>query len=521
MRVKVFDVLDDDSPSRGTTLLCSASAKDPSLAPRGLPRTMFSDSLLTVLTAGHEAFGPSLSLSDVGELVRARINETYRDTGVRPEVHSPDQGLGDVARVPLFPNPAWVARAAAEQKVRDEVARLEAEAKAAAEQKARDEAARLEAEAKAAAEQKARDEAARLEAEAKAAAEHKARDEAARLEAEAKAAAEQKARDEAARLEAEAKAAAEQKALDEAARLKAEAKAAAEQKALDEAARLEAEAKAAAEQKALDEAARLKAEVKAAAEQKALDEAARLEAEAKAAAEQKAWHETASRTSDQIGPAPTSVRQSSLPRPSSDEDPGTSRLIEESNPTKVLFGDSFLEVEAKSDVTTRRKIAVWASVGGAILTLAIVGIFFVTHSTTPPTPKFPNVELWYAPHAGPMPDADKEGATVVTVTRDDVVYLGMDKVDPAQLERRLLSSRINKTVFVRADSRGHYGAVEDVIDIMRAAGAEDVGLLTRERQWTIQEDSDPARYVQLKSFGLEVSLSSAPQIPPRNARSPE
>jgi biopolymer transport protein ExbD len=426
MRVKVFDVLDDDSPSRGTTLLCSASAKDPSLAPRGLPRTMFSDSLLTVLTAGHEAFGPSLSLSDVGELVRARINETYRDTGVRPEVHSPDQGLGDVARVPLFPNPAWVARAAAEQKVRDEVARLEAEAKAAA-----------------------------------------------------------------------------------------------EQKALDEAARLEAEAKAAAEQKALDEAARLKAEVKAAAEQKALDEAARLEAEAKAAAEQKAWHETASRTSDQIGPAPTSVRQSSLPRPSSDEDPGTSRLIEESNPTKVLFGDSFLEVEAKSDVTTRRKIAVWASVGGAILTLAIVGIFFVTHSTTPPTPKFPNVELWYAPHAGPMPDADKEGATVVTVTRDDVVYLGMDKVDPAQLERRLLSSRINKTVFVRADSRGHYGAVEDVIDIMRAAGAEDVGLLTRERQWTIQEDSDPARYVQLKSFGLEVSLSSAPQIPPRNARSPE
>jgi hypothetical protein len=106
-QVKVREVLHDESPQRGTSLLCSASAKDPSVAPRGLPRTMFSDSLLTVLTQGHESFGPWLSFAELGELVRIRIKETYRDLGVRPEVHSPDQGSGDVARVPLFPNPAW------------------------------------------------------------------------------------------------------------------------------------------------------------------------------------------------------------------------------------------------------------------------------------------------------------------------------------------------------------------------------------------------------------------------------
>lgn len=107
VKVKVRDVLDDESPLRGTSLLCSASAKDPSVAPKGLPHTMFSDSLLTILTEGHEAFGPHISFTELGDLVRLRIRETYKDGGVRPEVHSPDQEAGDVARIPLFPNPAW------------------------------------------------------------------------------------------------------------------------------------------------------------------------------------------------------------------------------------------------------------------------------------------------------------------------------------------------------------------------------------------------------------------------------
>ena len=140
MQVKVRDVLDDESPQRGTCLLCSASAKDPSVAPKGLPRTMFSDSLLTILTEGHELFGPWMSFTELGDLVRIRIKETYRDLGVRPEVHSPDQGSGDVARVPLFPNPASTKSAAKEedeQRLAQE--RLEAESQA----KAREEAERV------------------------------------------------------------------------------------------------------------------------------------------------------------------------------------------------------------------------------------------------------------------------------------------------------------------------------------------------------------------------------------------
>ncbi len=102
--------LSDELPKKGTTLLCSASAHDASLAPKGLPRTMFSDTLLRTLHQGHPSLGPKLSVSELGDLIRLNIKDLYPDDGVRPEVHSPDQRDGDISDLPLFPNPAHVAR---------------------------------------------------------------------------------------------------------------------------------------------------------------------------------------------------------------------------------------------------------------------------------------------------------------------------------------------------------------------------------------------------------------------------
>lgn len=102
-RVKLLEEL----PQRGTALLCSASAQDASLAPEGLGHTMFTGGLLAALKHGHPQLGSQLSLSELGDLVKARIRESYPDNWVRPEVHSPDQREGDVASVPLFPNLAY------------------------------------------------------------------------------------------------------------------------------------------------------------------------------------------------------------------------------------------------------------------------------------------------------------------------------------------------------------------------------------------------------------------------------
>jgi len=84
-----------------------------------------------------------------------------------------------------------------------------------------------------------------------------------------------------------------------------------------------------------------------------------------------------------------------------------------------------------------------------------------------------------------MPDADKEDAIVVAVTRDGGVFLGQDKIATSELGARVrdkLADKPGKTIFIRADARAQYRAVEDAIDAVRTAGVEDVGLLTQKKE---------------------------------------
>ena len=84
-----------------------------------------------------------------------------------------------------------------------------------------------------------------------------------------------------------------------------------------------------------------------------------------------------------------------------------------------------------------------------------------------------------------MPDADKEDAIVVAITRDGGVFLGQDKIGISELGnsvRAKLADKPGKTIFIRADARAQYRAVEDAIDAVRTAGVEDVGLLTQKKE---------------------------------------
>ena len=84
-----------------------------------------------------------------------------------------------------------------------------------------------------------------------------------------------------------------------------------------------------------------------------------------------------------------------------------------------------------------------------------------------------------------MPDADKDDAIVIAVTRDGAVFMGQNKVDPSQLGslvRDKLQDKTDKTVYFRADARSQYKVVEDAIDDVRTAGVEEVGLLTQKRE---------------------------------------
>src|SRR3984885_2462199 len=87
-----------------------------------------------------------------------------------------------------------------------------------------------------------------------------------------------------------------------------------------------------------------------------------------------------------------------------------------------------------------------------------------------------------------MPDADKEDAIVVAVTRDGGVFLGQDHIATSELGAKVrdkLADTPGKTIFVRADARAQYRAVEDAIDAVRTAGVDEVGLLTQRKEGSI------------------------------------
>jgi biopolymer transport protein ExbD/biopolymer transport protein TolR len=84
-------------------------------------------------------------------------------------------------------------------------------------------------------------------------------------------------------------------------------------------------------------------------------------------------------------------------------------------------------------------------------------------------------------NATDMPDADKDDAVIVAVSASGDIYLGTNKTDSGDLTSKveaIVQNRSDKTVFVRSDSRAHYGDVVTVVDAVRAAGVDHIGLLT-------------------------------------------
>ena len=116
--------------------------------------------------------------------------------------------------------------------------------------------------------------------------------------------------------------------------------------------------------------------------------------------------------------------------------------------------------------------------------LVLLIIFMVI---TPMLQKDISVDLAKTQSPIEMKDADKESAIVVAITRDGTVFFGKEKTPPDQLANKVkdqLANRTNKQVFIRADSRARYGTVTDVVDNVRSAGVDEVGLLTEPRQAT-------------------------------------
>ncbi len=114
----------------------------------------------------------------------------------------------------------------------------------------------------------------------------------------------------------------------------------------------------------------------------------------------------------------------------------------------------------------------------ADIMLVLLIIFMVV---TPMLQKGVSVDMAKVDNAQDMQDADKDDAIIIAVTRDGNTYLGSSKVQLDEITGKvkdLIANRLDKTVFVRSDSRAKYGDVVKAVDEVRSAGVDHLGLLT-------------------------------------------
>jgi biopolymer transport protein ExbD/biopolymer transport protein TolR len=114
--------------------------------------------------------------------------------------------------------------------------------------------------------------------------------------------------------------------------------------------------------------------------------------------------------------------------------------------------------------------------------LVLLIIFMVI---TPMLQKGRSVELAKTNNPEQMPDADKEDAILIAVTRTNDVFLNNDKMTPDQLGDKVrdrLANKLDKRVYVKADARAKYGTVVQVVDNVRSAGVDQLGLLTEQKR---------------------------------------
>jgi biopolymer transport protein ExbD/biopolymer transport protein TolR len=113
--------------------------------------------------------------------------------------------------------------------------------------------------------------------------------------------------------------------------------------------------------------------------------------------------------------------------------------------------------------------------------LVLLIIFMVI---TPMLQKGVSVNMAKAANTRDMQDADKEDAVLLAITHDGKIFLGSDRIEPDQITTQVkdrIADKLDKTVYVKSDQGAKYGVVVNVVDNVRAAGVDSLGLLTEKR----------------------------------------
>ncbi len=89
------------------------------------------------------------------------------------------------------------------------------------------------------------------------------------------------------------------------------------------------------------------------------------------------------------------------------------------------------------------------------------------------------------------PDEDKgiikESSIVIAITRDNQYFLKKERIDAVDLQDRIRKSMENKKpeeqiVYIRSDIGANYGSVVEVINTIRQAGIDQIGLVADKKK---------------------------------------
>ena len=100
-----------------------------------------------------------------------------------------------------------------------------------------------------------------------------------------------------------------------------------------------------------------------------------------------------------------------------------------------------------------------------------------------------SVQLPVTKNAVAVPSADNQNALVVALTADGDTYLVGQPLATSALAdnvRNMLSTRNEKTLYIKADARVPYARIVEVIDAVRTSGVDSLTLLTAQHDTSDQ-----------------------------------
>lgn len=124
------------------------------------------------------------------------------------------------------------------------------------------------------------------------------------------------------------------------------------------------------------------------------------------------------------------------------------------------------------------------ALGVSLMIAVMPGSLSAQQSGGPALQRGVNVQMPVTHNAVAVPSADLQDALIVALTADGTAYLGADRLPTPALAdrvRSILSTRNEKTLYIKADARAPYALLIEVVDAVQKSGVEGLTFLTAQQ----------------------------------------